>query len=156
MKKRIDLVVLVLSCACILTLGVCAAGSAMGTTQSGDDFSQTPVDYHVPPEKSNVLDHEADGYCGNTVTKVKDYHGWEQSFWGSDSVAMTDLLRFLDYSGGICRCPVEYIVDTEFGENYGINLSEGFVRHDEGQTDLTQEQIELIREIIHRAEEFAF
>ena len=78
---------------------------------------------------------------------------WEASFAGSDSVALTDLLRYLDYSGDICRCLPEYNVDTEFGKGYGINLTEGYARYDGGQTPLTEEQIEQIGEIIARQAE---
>ena len=76
---------------------------------------------------------------------------WESSFWGGDSVALTDLLVFLDYSGEVCRCLPEYMVETEFSEEpYGISLTEGYARHGDSQVDLTQEQVELIREILDR------
>ncbi len=103
----------------------------------------------------NILEHEDVGYCGNTVTTISyhpaginDGEAWEKSFWGSPSVSLTDLLRYLDYSGGTCRCMPEYTVDTEFGTGYGISLSEGYARYDGGQTDLTEEQIEEIQNIL--------
>ena len=66
-------------------------------------------------------------------------------------MALTDLLVFLDYSGEVCRCLPEYYVDTEFSEEpYGVNLSSGYARHGEGQVELTEEQIELIRDILDR------
>ena len=112
----------------------------------------------APAGENNVLEHEEAGYCGNTITTVSRETGmggepWEASFAGSDSVALTDLLRYLDYSGDICRCLPEYNVDTEFGKGYGINLTEGYARYDGGQTPLTEEQIEQIGEIIARQAE---
>lgn len=111
---------------------------------------------HQPSQGGNVVDHEFAGYCGNTVTTVSRQDGaWDGplSFWGDDSVALTDLLRYLDYSGDVCRCLPEYSVDTEFGADYGVNLTEGYARHDGGQTDLTEEQTEQIRAILERAAE---
>lgn len=113
---------------------------------------------HSLAEGNNIVEHEAMGYCGNTVTTIscqirQNDDPWEVSFWGSDSVALTDLLRYLDYSGDVCRCLPEYTVDTEFGTEYGINLTEGYVRHDGGQVSLTEEQIRQIREILDRQSE---
>ena len=65
-------------------------------------------------------------------------------------MALTDLLLYLNYGGDVCRCLPEYSVDTEFGTGYGVNLTAGYVRHDGGQADLTEEQTELIREILER------
>lgn len=80
--------------------------------------------------EDNIVEHEKAGYCDNTVTKISresqmGRESCEVSFDGSDSVALTDLLLYLDYSDGICRCQPEYNVDTEFGTGYGINLTEG-------------------------------
>lgn len=176
MKKLLSLLlVLVLA----VSMAACAAPVADGNgedpgeetkNQAGPDTvaaapesvqSQDEEDVHspAPAEADNILPHEQALYCGNTVTTVKfDAVGtteekWEKSFWGEDSVRMTDLLRFFDYSGDICRCRPEYTVDTEFGEGYGINLSEGYVRHDGRQVTLTEEQTAELREIIGRAAE---
>lgn len=78
---------------------------------------------------------------------------WEVSFWGDDSVVLTDFLLYLDYSDRICRCQSEYNINTEFGTGYGINLTEGYIRHDGGQTSLTAEQIETIQGILDRQAE---
>lgn len=107
---------------------------------------------HSAPEGNNMVEHEAAGYCGNTVTSVryvpvgKAGEGWECSFWGGASVGLTDFLRWLDYSGEICRCLPEYYVKTEFAASeYGINLSDGYVRFEGKQTQLTQEQLEWLK-----------
>lgn len=110
---------------------------------------------HTLSTEDNIVEHEKAGYCYNTVTKISREsqmggEAWKVSFEGSDSVVLTDILLYLDYSDGICRCQPEYNVDTEFGTGYGINLTEGYVRHDGGQVSLTAEQLELIQGIFDR------
>lgn len=121
-----------------------------------------PPDHtHLPAETDSTLEHEPVGYCGNTLTTVT--HGgllpeevsWSVTFMGSDSVALTDLLLYLDYSGDICKCLPEYTVDTEFGKGYGISLSESYARYEDGQASLTTEQVAQILEIIERQKEQA-
>jgi hypothetical protein len=69
---------------------------------------------------------------------------------GSDSVNLTDILINLKYDPmRVCRCAPEFTVKTEFGEPYGVNLAQGYARCEEGQADLTEEQIEKIREILN-------
>ena len=48
----------------------------------------------------------------------------------------------------VCRCALEFTVKTEFGEPYGVNLNQGYARCEEGQADLTPDQIELIQHIL--------
>ena len=154
-----------LSLALALTLTACAvsasngapeAGSVPETSASQPDASQTEKDHdHQLTEGDNIVPHEEVGYCGNTVTTVSREERvwdapWEASFWGEDSVALTDLLLYLDYSGEVCTCLPEYSVDTEFGAGYGVSLTEGFARHDGGQVSLTAEQVEEIRAILDR------
>lgn len=120
--------------------------------------SETPEHTHTPAAVSNVAEHEPGGYCGNTATTVAytpmgKGSGEETavSFWGSDSVALTDLLRWLDYREGLCRCLPEYTVETEFGDGaYGVSLRSGYARHNGGQVSLTEEQTAAIREIFDR------
>ncbi len=93
-----------------------------------------------------------DGYCGNTETTVHFQSGKSYTFMGSESVSLTDILRNLEYkSGAMCDCLPEYKVDTEFGSGYGINLSEGYARYGGGQAELTDSQLETVREIIEWA-----
>lgn len=153
-----------LALALALTLTACAAsaGSVSPPGSAPEEFGSTvsqpeePDHSHQRAQADNILPHEEVGYCGNTITKVRqnerlEEDPWEVSFWGSDSVALTDLLIHLDYSGEICRCLPEYYVDTEFSqEAYGLNLTSGYVRYGEGQVELTQEQVELIQGILER------
>lgn len=118
-----------------------------------DDHSNHEDEHsHHPCEGNNVIEHDNPGYCGNTITTISckghDSEPWERSFWGSESVEITDLLRYLDYSGDVCRCAPEYTVNTEFGTGYGINLTQCYARYDGGQCDLTEEQVEQLQKII--------
>lgn len=115
-----------------------------------------PGHAHDPAAEPQVIDENSPGgYCGNTVTTVRPYGAEadseeQYSFWGGDSVALTDLLLTLDYSEGVCRCLPEFTVDTEFGTDYSINLTEFYVRHDGAQAALTEEQAESVRGIFER------
>lgn len=140
MKKR----VIFLS---FLMMGLCAC-AASAADASGDASDTGGGDTHFYFEGDNIVEHEIMGYCGNTVTTVCKIGGESVSFWGTNSVALTDLLLYLDYSEDTCRCPAEYRVDTEFGEGYEINLTNTFVRHDGKQVSLTEEQAEQVREIL--------
>lgn len=142
----------------MLTLAACA--------HQAEDNNRNPDRINMPVENSDnpesethtpasepqmVKDEEPGGYCGNTITKIL-LDDETYSFWGDDSVALTDMLLHLNYADGLCRCPVEFTVDTEFddGSGYGVNLESAFVRHGENQCPLTSEQIEEIQGIVDR------
>ena len=129
------------------------------TAVKNNDLS-TPSAWHEHQLSSgnNVVEHEEFGYCGNTITTIAykyfgkgDDKSWTKSFMGGNSVALTDLLRHLDYKEGICRCLPEYTVDTEFGTGYGINLTEGYARYNGSQVSLTAEQVKEISSIMEWA-----
>ena len=140
---------LVVSIVCLLLSG-CSAGVAADLPDP-----QPAQDHHPSVSGTNILPHDPVGYCGNTTTTVTfPYAGteeWNCCFWGGQSVALTDLLRWLDYSQPICRCLPEYRVDTEFGSSYGISLSQRYVRHGEGQASLTDEQAVLLTQLLQYA-----
>ncbi len=168
MKRRmLPLLLLLLP----LVLTACAASAGGGEPETGGTPMEKNPDYvditspdaplplaaepdaeehrHALSEEDHTLEHEPAGYCGNTVTTVS-CEAWEASFWGGDSIALTDVLLYVDYSGDVCKCLPEYNVDTEFGTGYGINLTEGYARHDGGQVSLTAEQVEKIQGILDR------
>ena len=125
---------------------------ANGTKEGGPE---APDHIHHLSEEDNTVDHDPVYYCGNNVTTVSwetgmDGESRKVSFWYDDSVALTDLLLYLDYSGEVCTCLPEYSVDTEFGAGYGVSLTGCFARHDGGQVSLTAEQVEEIRAILDR------
>ena len=134
------ILVLVLLCGCA------------AQTAPPEESSFPSPDHTHPAAADNVLPHEQTGYCGNTVTKIRAGDA-EASFWGSDSVALTDLLLWLDYRDDACSCPAEYTVTTELSETpYELNLTAGFARHDGRQVSLTDEQIGTIAAILDRAD----
>lgn len=113
----------------------------------GWDFCR---DVHEPAAEPQTVADPVSGYCGNTVTKVT-LDGEEYSFWGGDSVTLTDIVINLAYDPeSVCRCLPEFTVDTEFGDGYGVNLTESYVRCEAGQAALTAEQAETIRDILER------
>lgn len=104
---------------------------------------------HTPAEDPQVLPNPATGYCGNIQTTVY-LDGEEYTFMYDDSVTLTDLLINQDYDpNAVCRCAAEFTVDTEFMEGFQVNLTESFVRCERGQTTLTAEQVQTIRDIIN-------
>ena len=105
---------------------------------------------HAPAEEPLTVADPVSGYCGNTVTTVH-LNGQDYSFWGSDSVTLTDILINLAYDPGqVCRCLPEFTADTEFGGGYGVNLTESYARCEAGQAALTAEQTDAIRGILER------
>lgn len=107
-------------------------------------------DRHEPAAESQTVEDPVTGYCGNTVTEVT-LDGETYSFWGGDSVNLTDIVINLAYDPeAVCRCLPEFTVDTEFGDGYGVNLTGSYVRREAGQASLTAEQTEIIRGIIER------
>lgn len=140
----------------VVALLIVLTGCSASPYDSDGSGSVLPPDHsHTAPEGDNVVAHDPAGYCGNTITTVR-YEAmgeqgdrWEKSFWGSTSVGLTDFLRWLDYSGEVCRCLPEYYVRTEFGDSeYGVNLSLGYVRFEGKQTQLTKEQLEQLKVMI--------
>lgn len=137
----------------LLALCVSALTACGAKTGPAPSTAPTALDHTHAAAADNVLPHEDVGYCGNTVTGIRA-SGWETSFWGSDSVALSDLLLWLDYSDDPCSCVSEYTVTTEFSEDpYELDLTEGLARHAGKQVTLTDEQIETLRAILDRAKD---
>ena len=59
---------------------------------------------------------------------------------------LLDIFTKLNYDPNrLCDCLSEYTIDIR-GDKYGINLSEGYVRCDRGQADLSADQITLVKQ----------
>lgn len=107
---------------------------------------------HTPAKSAQTVSEPISCYCGNTQTTIYFDNGKKYTFMYGESVTMTDILVNLDYDKTkLCKCLPEYTVDTEFGKDYGINLTSGYARFDKGQADLTIEQIEKFKKIIEWA-----
>ena len=103
---------------------------------------------HMSAIRPETVDDPVTCYCGNTMTTII-LDGKEYTFMGSDSVNLTDILINLKYDPmKVCGCIPEFTVKTEFGEPYGVNLTLGYARCEEGQANLTVEQIKLIQKIL--------
>lgn len=148
MAKRITLILLT---AVISALAIFAALEVAGeNTLKAQSPPINAPHIHLGAKNEQTVDHDFFGYCGNTLTTIK-INDKEYTFWGGDSVTLTDMLLYLDYSKvRVCKCPVEIKVNTEFGLGYEINLTESFARSEKGQVDLTEEQVKLIKGIIGR------
>ena len=84
----------------------------------------------------------------NTQTTV--YIGEDKYvFTGENSVTLTTVLNELNYGDEVCYCAPEYYVDTKFGKDYGINLTEAYVKYDGKQVGLSTEQYDTIEKIIN-------
>lgn len=146
---------LLILCGVFLLLTACRTSPypADGSASVGEP---QPDHSHPAFSGDNLVEHEPVGYCGNTVTTVRyapmgkeERECWEQSFWGGDSVTLSDSLRWFDYSGDICRCLPEYYVKTEFSDSeYGISLTQGYVRHEGGQCQLDREQLNTLTQLL--------
>lgn len=112
----------------------------------GWDFGRNS---HAPAAEPQTVEDPISGYCGNTVTEVV-LDGETYSFWGDDSVRLTDLIINLNYAGDICRCLPEFTVNTEFGDGYGVNLTGHYVRYGDHQCPITEEQAAEIQGILDR------
>lgn len=109
---------------------------------------------HETASDEQTVSNPISGYCGNTQTTIYFADGKSYTFMSGNSVTMTDILVNLKYDKNkLCKCLPEYTVDTEFGTGYGINLTGGYARCDKGQADLTQVQIDKLKEIILWAKE---
>lgn len=130
-------------------------GTTNSTAKGGDE---------KPMEEELMIDHShrfAEGgeegrstgaYCGNMLTTV---YLEEMNFTlaGRDSVTITDILANLDYDpDAVCRCVAEFTVDTELLSGIHVNLTQGFARCEKGQAALTEEQAQILQDIIDSLE----
>lgn len=111
-----------------------------------------PAHTHSPAATPQLIDEPyTDGYCGNTQTTVTPLNGEAVSFMFGPSVTITALLNNLRYDQPLCDCEAEYLIDTEFGCGYAVNLSKLFVRYEGKQVALTAEQAAQLKEAINQA-----
>ncbi len=105
---------------------------------------------HQPAEAPQTIADPVTGYCGNTLTTVH-MDGTDYTFSGSNSVNLTDIVINLAYDPEqVCRCAPEFTVETESGTVYHVNLEKSFVRCEEGQASLTQDQIDRIQDVLQQ------
>lgn len=137
------------SCACSLAS---AENETQSSTAAQNELSIAQEENshtHVFAAEEQTENELVGGYCGNTKTTIHFPNGKKCTFMYEKSVELTDLLFRAAYDkDSVCLCTYEYIIDTDLGTGYYVNLTEGFVRNEEGQVSLTQGQIEKIKSII--------
>lgn len=133
-----------------------SANTTNSTAMGGDEKAmeeELMIDHsHRFAEKEQTVDDPVEGYCGNMLTTI---YLDEMNFTlaGSYSVAITDILINLDYDKDqICRCMAEFTVDTETLAGIQVNLTQGFARCEKGQAALTEEQAQILQDIIDSLE----
>ncbi len=152
MKKLIAVVSFVLL---LLPLSGCEKAYNFLSTTSDEykylmELAESDIHTHEDVEKPQTVSDPITGYCGNIITKIVSTDG-ERSFWGDDSVELTDIVINLKYSQPMCKCLAEFEVYVETEEKpYEVNLTEAYVRLGEKQADLTAEQVKTIRDIYNR------
>ena len=103
---------------------------------------------HRYAEKEETDEEVPSGFCGNltvTITMAGESH----SMTGADALTLTEILRELPYDlNAVCRCVTEFTVDTETLKGIQVNLTEGFARCEQGQAALTEEQAQILKDII--------
>ena len=131
-----------------------SGSSSVSASMGGDKKTMEEELYmdhsHRFAEKEQTVDDPVEGYCGNMLTTI---YLDEMNFTlaGSYSVAITDILINLDYDKDqICRCMAEFTVDTETLAGIQVNLTQGFARCEKGQAALTEEQVQILQDIIDR------
>lgn len=130
----------------ILSLGACKKEPGTPAEIPGDESRHA----HEPYEGNNIKEHEITEYCGNTVTYVEyNNYGeteWTSRFEGTPSVALTDLLTFLDFKEDSCDCELLswYTVRLEDGNEYTVSINLSFVRFGQKQVQLTKEQLDTV------------
>lgn len=95
------------------------------------------------------------GCYGTTVPQVTVSGDFEPRELSSEErVTLARLLSELEYRPeDICECIAEITVTVNGEDRFFINLDEGFVRGPQGQAQLTQAQIDTLREIFYPVEE---
>lgn len=92
----------------------------------------------VKPEEPDYSNYPVSGLTSK-LTVTAESENYE---------TLKEILLNLDYSPHrVCRCLPQYKLETDFGE-FGIHLSEGYARCEDGQAKLTADQIQTLRQII--------
>lgn len=159
--KKILLAVSMFAMVSLLASCTNAEATEEGKTDDTQNFqteysTESSHDHGTYSDDEELLSSQIGGYCGNTSTVILFPDGKSVSFMYENSVYLTDLLLRLDYKQDeVCECDYEYVIRTEFNDAYYLNLTQHFVRCDKWQMNLTESQVQKIREIISWSEEFA-
>lgn len=132
-----------------------SANTTNSTAMGGDEKAmeeELMIDHSHRFAEGGEEGRSTGAYCGNMLTTV---YLEEMNFTlaGRDSVTITDILANLDYDpDAVCRCVAEFTVDTELLSGIHVNLTQGFARCEKGQAALTEEQAQILQDIIDSLE----
>lgn len=132
-----------------------SANTTNSTAMGGDEKAMEEefmIDHSHRFAEGGEEGRSTGAYCGNMLTTV---YLEEMNFTlaGRDSVTITDILANLDYDpDAVCRCVAEFTVDTELLSGIHVNLTQGFARCEKGQAALTEEQAQILQDIIDSLE----
>lgn len=115
--------------------------------------AENAADFAPPMEMvQDSITHYENPTAGATkpVTASIAVTGAKYFLSAEDAATVLEILKGLEYNPAkLCKCLPQFRVVTQT-EDYGVHLSEGYARCDAGQAKLTQEQIDIIREIYGR------
>lgn len=107
----------------------------------------------APENEMLIADHEVSKEAsGNTDVTCATLHqnGEEYLLSPEDTVAVDEILQQLEYlPHAVCKCLPQMKLVTPSGE-YGIHLTEGYARCEQGQAKLTAQQCQLLQQIVEK------
>ena len=125
--------------------------SSYGETVSSDNNMHV----HTLETTDNTVSDKIHATCGNVRSIIHFDKDTFYCFMYEESITLHNMLTNLKYNSDyLCKCLSEYQIEIDT-KNYEVNLSEGYARSDEGQVQLTAEQVQTLREIITWAKDKA-
>ncbi len=142
---------------CVALLLSCVACEKTGSAASQqEDNSSSSADSAVSDASSVIRINEIayeqnpDDEAARLTAFSADLRNPEKvySLWDNDADKLLEVLTSLSYSGAACKCLPEYELVTKSGESYGISISEQYARFNSGQSQLTEEQLDKLTDVI--------
>ena len=92
---------------------------------------------------------DPDTIFGPTVEVSIQLDGQTYLLETKEGMELLSLLKDQAYDvSQLCKCDIEFTVVTEFGVKYHVNLQEGFVRCEQGQAFLSNEDMQKIQSVL--------
>ncbi len=141
------------------TVALCLLLSGCASTQpdTASDLQST-----VPAQLTDTLENGSPSpapedlcirFCPILVKYLPQGASQAQGYSFFDDAAEATLVEILtkaDYNQGLCRCAAEFTMILEGVGEYQLNLSQGYIRHEGTQADLTQDQVQTLTDILTR------
>lgn len=126
------------------------------TVSHGEDASRETVQHtHTTTNSDNTVPNKIHATCGNVVSTIHFDKDTFYSFMYTESLTLHEMLTNLNYdSNKLCKCISEYQIEVDT-KNYEINLTQSYARSDDGQVELTEEQVKTLKEVIAWAKDKA-